>query len=186
MKVKDILTEDRYQDQWAKEKAAENRAKMKELKAAEKAAAARAAPPKAPKEPKKPKADLGHVWADVQDAIGTSFPDGDPIDHLRAYEDRWGQVDMDLIDKAVKQFAGRRGKGKAKYGMYDYLADMWDDTQGDQLYDAKEMLKRKDFQLFNQNNVFYDVDGGPGWKEDEKTWDGWDKVKIEPRRNPWK
>lgn len=182
MKVRDILVEDRYHDKWAKEQAAANRAAAKERKAAEKAAAARAAPPKAPK---KPKVNLALVWRDVEDAIGTSFPDGDPIDHLRKYENSWGSIDMDLIDKAVKMYAGPRGKRKAKYGMYDYLGDMWDDTQRDWLHDAKVMLQQKDFRLFH-NNEFYDVDNGPDYPTDHKTWDGWDQVKIVPRRNPWK
>jgi hypothetical protein len=178
------VKEDRYEDKWAKEKAAENRVKLKAQKDAERAQRKAMEPPKQPRV-KKEKVNLALVWRDVEDAIGISFPDGDPIDHLRKYENSWGTIDMDLIDKAVKMYAGPRTKRKAKYGMYDYLGDMWDSTQGDWLHDANEMLKHKDFRLFD-NNEFYDVDNGPDYHDDYKTWDGWDKVKIEPRRNPWK
>jgi hypothetical protein len=181
MKITELF-EDRYFDKWAKEKAAENRARNK-LDAPPK-------PPKPAKEPrpKKEPVNLGKIWMHVETAIGDSFPDGDPIDHIKGPKDQWGHLDMDLINKAVKQYAGR-GK-KAKYGLYDYLADMWDDHQADRLYDAREALKRKDPQLFgNYGEPFFHVDGEPELRMGErlpKDWDGWDKVKIVPASNPWK
>mgnify|MGYP001318642400 CR=1 FL=1 len=165
MKVNELF-EDRYFDQWAKEKAAQNKAKLKARKAAErddKKIHDRAV--KAYQKSLKPKkpSDL-ELWQKVETAISNSFPDGDPIDHLPR------GVDMDDIDRAVAKFAGSRGKGKKKYGLYDYLADMWDDFQGDAVHDANEDLKRGNAP--REHSVFFHYD-------DEAN-------KIVKERNPWR
>ena len=181
MKVNELL-EDRYFNQWAKDKAAENRARNKLLAPPK---ASKAAPAKAPK---KEKPNFGKIWLDVQDAIGDSFPDGDPIDHIRGPKDQWGHLDMQLIDKVVKMYAGSK---KAKYGLYDYLADMWDDHQADRLHDAAEMLKKKDFRLFDDNygENFFHIKNAPSlhpFQPISKDWDDWDKVEVVPLSNPWR
>jgi hypothetical protein len=79
---------------------------------------------------------LAEIWDEVENAIGNSFPDGDPIDSLHDYMDKH-DVTMDEINLAVKKNVMGRGRGKKNYGMYDYLADMWDDMARDRLHDAK-------------------------------------------------
>lgn len=118
MKVKDILTEDRYHDQWAKNKAAENRARAKELKAAEKAAAARW-----PQQVVAPKVDLWKVWNALETVVSNVVPDGDPIDTLGPKLRRMGVDEykiVDTLDAAVKKHYDK----KSDY--HGYLADMWD------------------------------------------------------------
>lgn len=169
----DILTEDRYFDKWAKEQAAKNRAKNATEKEAARAQKKLDRQFNKTAKPKKP--TDWELWELAQDAVGRSFPDGDPIDHLQR------DIDMEAIDKAVKKYAGPYSKGKAKYGLYDWVKDMWADSQKDALYDAELALKRKDVRLFD-NSPFYNVEGGPSFRDDLWTWD---KVKIIPISNPW-
>lgn len=154
-------------DRWAAAKAAENRAKKKEIADALKAekeaikkhnreiaAMDRAAAKKAAT-----KLEQSVIWNKVQTVIGNTFPDGDPIDHLIPWM-RQNNVTMDQINAAVKKHE--------KTDMYGYLARMWDDTQGDAVYDAETMIKQN--RKPDENNVFYYFDG----------------EKIVKNQNPWK
>jgi hypothetical protein len=93
------------------------------------------------------------IWDEVETAIGNSFPDGDPIDALHPWMEKH-EVTMDEVNAAVKQNVMGRGKGKKNYGMYYYLADMWDDMSRDQLHDAKNghYGEHYDDQWFAQGN----------------------------------
>jgi hypothetical protein len=68
------------------------------------------------------------IVAAGEDAIGQSFPDGDPSDYLRDYLDKhdleWSDVNAAFKKVHKKEF-------------YPYLADMWDDHARDALHDAK-------------------------------------------------
>jgi hypothetical protein len=158
-----IFKEDRYLDQWAKKKAAENRAKMNAEKEAQKAALARQKAADKAMKPLKPKKPTEwELWELAQDAVGKSFPDGDPVDHLPR------DIDMDALDKAVKKYANPYNKGKAKYGLYDWLGDMWEDSQKDAIYDAQQQLKRG--QDVEEYGPFFRVHNG----------------EVKPTQNPWK
>lgn len=154
-------------DRWAAEKAAENRAKKKEIADRERAereaikkhnreiaALDRAAAKKAAT-----KLQQSEIWNKVQTVIGNSFPDGDPIDHLIPWMSKTG-VTMDQVNAAVKKYE--------KTDFYGYLARMWDDSQGDAVYDAETMIKQH--KKPDENNPFYYFDG----------------EKIVKNRNPWK
>lgn len=93
------------------------------------------------------------IWDEVETAIGNAFPDGDPIDALHPWMKK-NDVTMDEVNAAVKQNVMGRGKGKKDYGMYDYLADMWDDMSRDSLHDAKNGAygEHYDDQWFAQGN----------------------------------
>jgi hypothetical protein len=68
------------------------------------------------------------------------------------------EIDMDAIDRIIRKF------NKGTKGFYDYLADMWDDTAGDHVHDAKQ-------GHVDDNSPFYRVDK-----------DG----NIKPESNPWR
>lgn len=65
----------------------------------------------------------------VQDALGQSFPDGDPIDIIAPWCRRMGWEMMDinekgLLDKAVRKFIGPKT-------YYKFLEGFWDEFAGD-------------------------------------------------------
>lgn len=71
------------------------------------------------------KADLHRVMMDIDAAIGNAFPDGDPMDVLlRKYKDHYGSLDIDLLDKAVRN-------AKVGKNYHDYVAKVWDQHMGD-------------------------------------------------------
>lgn len=148
------LQEDRYTDRWAKAKAAENKAALKAIKDQEKVEKLSQQILKRPPKEKKP--DSFEIWRKASAAISNSFPDGDPIDHLLSFMNRYN-LSMDDIDRAVRKHE------KVKGGFYAWLAGMWDDTQGDQIHDAKN-------GHIDDNSPFYHVEGD----------------KIVPADNPWK
>lgn len=115
------------------------------------------------KEPKAPKINYQKVYDIVIDAIGSSFPDGDPIDHIIPKLKRMGLDPYDsgkIIDQALKKF----GHGAEKKGLYKYMETTWSDFQADQGYDAEH-------GHIDKNSPFYDVDKSG---------------KIVPSDNPWK
>lgn len=80
--------------------------------------------------------DLKKVYDIVMDAIGNSFPDGDPIDHYVRPIQRLGVKEFhvgDVVEMALK----KHGRGVEKKGVHAYLAQMWDDMAGDAMHDAK-------------------------------------------------
>lgn len=107
----------------------------------------------AAREAKRNHPTLDEIWHEVDNAIGNSFPDGDPIDSLMPFMTARG-VTMDEINASVKKNVMGRGKGKKDYGMYDYLADMWDDMSKDSLRDAMQGHhgEHYDDKWFAQNN----------------------------------
>jgi hypothetical protein len=106
------------------------------------------------------KVDDEAIFTKVQDAVGSMFDGGDPIDQLIPWMKKTG-VTMDDIDNAVKKNVGR---GKKKYGMNDWMVDTWADMAADQIYDAEN-------GYVDANNRFYMVSK-----------DG----TITPNKNPWK
>jgi hypothetical protein len=106
------------------------------------------------------RSDDDAIFKRVENAIESMFDGVEPIDHLIPWMDRTG-VTMDDIDRAV---AKHEGRGKKKYGMYDWMADMWEDRCSDQMSDAKHGGA-------DPNSEFYTI---------EK--DG----KITKSQNPWK
>lgn len=113
--------------------------------------------------PKKVTSDeLRKLYIDATEAAASSFPDGDPIDHLHRFLDsrNW---DTSHIDMAFKKF----GHGREKKGWNQYLIDMWDDMAGDRIADAKSELAAG---REPEHSPFYDVEDG----------------KVIPADNPWK
>lgn len=114
---------------------------------------------------KKPRVPTKKEYLDMYnfaiDALGNSFPDGDPIDAVGPYLEK-RKWNMDDLDKAFKMYGG----SSEKKGMYSYLADMWADQQESHLYDVKNHP-----ELADENSVFFYVDNNG---------------KVIPHRNPWK
>ncbi len=80
------------------------------------------------KEANKPK--TSEIWRRFEQAVGDSFPDGDPFDRIS----HWlNQHDLTIhdVDAAVKEFSGADSA-------HDYLAQMWDDYSADAEHDAMQ------------------------------------------------
>lgn len=158
MRVSEIVVEgnDAY-SRWAKQKAAENKARMKkeqdEIKRQRKEFEKRLNG-EASSKSKKP--DSAEIWRKVEDAAGAAFPDSDPIDRLIPYMEKFGLI-IDDLDAAVKKHGGAKS-------FNDYLAQMWDDYANDQMADA-------DNGHIDYNSQFYSVD---------------DEENIKKNPNPWK
>lgn len=80
-------------------------------------------------ESSKPKTpDLGAVARKIEDTLGATFPDGDPIDILGPWMKKTYNIEGfavgAVLDKAVKKI------GKYK-DYYDYLAQTWDEFSAD-------------------------------------------------------
>lgn len=89
-----------------------------------------------PKKPAKPKLNLQAVYNKVIDAIGNSFPDGDPIDTIAPWLERQG-VDRYKVGETIEKAMKKHGHGEEKKGMYAYLASMWEEHALDVVFDAK-------------------------------------------------
>jgi hypothetical protein len=150
-------------DAIAKEKEAIYQRKEQQRAARAAKAAAKLAPGYKPP-PKKYKGyTLDAIYQKAQDAIGNSFPDGDPGDHLYPWLEKRG-LDMDIVNRAFRKFD--------KTDFYGALAQYWDDTQADQLYDVEIMKKQgHNFSRVSDNSPFYDIDKAGN---------------VTPRPNPWK
>jgi len=85
------------------------------------------------------KPSLDVIWNYAQEAIGNSFPDGDPMDSLGTWA-RQNNVDMDDINRAARKATGQRSKT-----FYEYLASMWDDHAADHLHDAQAGAHGEDY-----------------------------------------
>lgn len=101
----------------------------------------------------------------VTELIGSSFPDGDPIDSIGPWMKK-NDVSMDEINAAFDKEERRFFKD----GMYGYLSSKWDDMADDAVCDANASAKSG--ERFDMNSNFYTVD-----KKDKK---------ITKRNNPWK
>ncbi len=96
------------------------------------------------------------------EAIGSSFPDGDPIDHISAFM-RKNKLYGDDLDAAFAKY----GDGYEKKGFYATVAGWWDDMQPDQMHDANIDLKAG---RQPEHSDFYDIKDG----------------KVVAKQNPWK
>lgn len=107
--------------------------------------------------------DLKMLYDRGIEAIGSSFPDGDPIDHMLRYLDpkHWT---TDEIDQAFKKF----GHGYEKKGFYATVEGTWDDFSSDTIADAKMELSQG--KKPDSNSPFFDIKDG----------------KVVPKKNPWK
>lgn len=113
---------------------------------------------------KKPAVDLQKVYNIVMDAIGNTFPDGDPFDHYAPKIRKLGvgEYDVgDVVEKAMKKF----GHGIEKKGTHAYMAQMWDEMSRDAMHDAKSMKNGEEF-----DSPFIEYENG----------------KPVVRSNPWK
>lgn len=86
---------------------------------------------------KKPKIDLQAVYRIVMDAIGNIFPDGDPIDTISPKLKRQFGLEGYEVGEAITAAMKKHGTGVEKKGMYEYMADMWDELANDAMHDAK-------------------------------------------------
>jgi hypothetical protein len=109
------------------------------------------------------RAKISKLHMAIVNAIGNSFPDGDPYDTVYPYAkrlfgiDEWGDASK-YITAAVKM-------EDPKYkDLSDWMATLWDDYSADSIYDAKN-------GHVENNNPFYRV-GENG--------------EIEPEANPWR
>ena len=115
VKEQDVAEANDPFSRWAKELAAQNRARAKAEQ-----------PPKLPKQPaslNKPKLTLDQVWNKVEYVIGEIFPDGDPIDYLAPWLEKHGVRDFkigEVLDRAAKKHGY-----KDMYDYYDSLKDMY-------------------------------------------------------------
>lgn len=95
------------------------------------------------------------LYEKAQDAFAYAMDGGHPHDRFRVVFERYN-LTMDDVDKVLRKI------DKTKKGFYAQLAEMWSDTQGDQLHDAKN-------GHIDDNNQFYRVIDG----------------EIIPEDNPW-
>ena len=102
---------------------------------------------------------LEQIYRKVSDAIGSAFPDGDPIDHFGNWLER-NNFTMDDVDRAFKKH------DKVTY--YKYLENYWDEYSRDAIADAKQAVKAGHTP---GHSPFYSVD---------------DDGKVEAEPNPWK
>lgn len=112
----DDLIEDRYDDSWAKKRAAENKIKIA-------AAKARLNPPK----PAQPVVDHAKIANHIETAIGNSFPDADPHDELHGKLRKMGipeQSIMKHLDIAAKKHLGSKD-------FHTHLKNAWNEIASD-------------------------------------------------------
>jgi hypothetical protein len=79
--------------------------------------------------------DLQKVYDIVMDAIGNSFPDGDPSDHYARPIRRLGVKEYH-VGEVVTMAMKKHGSGIEKKGVYAYLAQLWGDMANDAMHDA--------------------------------------------------
>lgn len=103
----------------------------------------------------------------VISAVSSSFPDGDPLDHIQPFMRRNG-LDIDDVNRVMKKFE------KVSYDTY--LANMWDDYASDAVADAKMELKSG---RLPQQSSFYKIENTDGQSVTGKE-------KIVKNSNPWK
>lgn len=111
------------------------------------------------------KLNLQTVYDKVIDSIGSSFPDGDPIDNIAPWLKRKG-IDGYEIGETVEAALKKHGRGVEKKGMYAYMASMWDEMGKDALYDAETMMKKGeeyDSPLISYNKGKPEIKDNP-WK----------------------
>ena len=90
---------------------------------------------------KKPAIDLAKVYRIAIDAISSSFPDGDPIDHMIPVLRKMG-VDRYEVGDTINAAMKKHGHGVEKKGIYPYMDSMWKEMAQDALFDAKSVMQR--------------------------------------------
>jgi hypothetical protein len=146
MKVTDLF------EGWEANLAAENRAKAKQEKEHEKwVASLKAKPISDAKRLKAVRQDDRAIFAKVERAVESMFDGVDPIDQLIPWMERTG-ITMDDINRAVAKYEGR---GKKKFGMYDWMKEMWNDTAADRAADARHQIAAGQEP---DDSEFYNVD----------------------------
>jgi hypothetical protein len=108
-----------------------------------------------PAKVKKPTDD--EIMMKIDDAIGQTFPDTEPIGYLLPWMSKHG-LDYKDIDRVVNK------QQKRKTGLDGYLADIWRDNAGDRILDAER-------GHIDKYSPFYVID---------------ENGKIHPTQNPWK
>jgi hypothetical protein len=103
---------------------------------------------------RKVKPNLDVLYQKGLDAIGDSFPDGDPIDRLGPWLSKQG-FDFEDMNKAFRKHE--------KKDFYAYLAHMWEDMARDQLHDAKNGHA-------DENSVFYHQNDQGDWVLADNPW----------------
>lgn len=136
--------------EWAKSYDEPAKPKRQKMTDEEKAAKRAAAKEEKQKLEFKIDTELNMIAAQTLDGV-------DPSHKLERVQRRY-DIDMDDIDRIVRKH------NKGTKGFYDMLADMWDDTAGDHVHDAKN-------GHVDDNSPFYSVDK-----------DG----NIKPESNPWR
>lgn len=155
MKLTDLF--EAYKNQYAA-MAAENRARAKKQREEERAAE-KARKDAAKGASKDAKAKLeNHLYAKAMDAVGQSFPDGDPMEMILPWMNRNNLTIKDL-DRVFKKHDG--------VTFHKYLAVMWDQYAGQAVFDAEH-------GHVDHNSAFYTVKKGE------------DKTRFERLPNPWK
>jgi hypothetical protein len=123
----------------------------KQAKEAPKPKLPRGRPPGSTK-PKRVRLTLDLIWEKFEEAIGNSFPDGDPRDFMFDHMREWGYDHQDLL-RAVKKH------NKGVTSVNHLLGQYWDQFARDKLYDARESNRSPDhFDLQfiqEKNGVFY-------------------------------
>lgn len=82
-----------------------------------------------PVKPQREKINYGEIANKIEQIVGDTFPDGDPLDWLLPYmRRRWGTDHnaMQHLDRAARRVLGARN-------YYDYLETIWDQVADDEL-----------------------------------------------------
>lgn len=102
--------------------------------------------------PKRVRLTLDLIWEKFQEAIGNSFPDGDPRDFMIDHMKEFRYDHQDLL-RAVKKH------NKGVTSVSHLLGQFWEEFARDKLYDARETKQRPDhFDLQfvqEKNGTFY-------------------------------
>lgn len=99
----------------------------------------------------------------IHDAVGMSFPDGDPFDHIYPKARKMGVPANDVLawlDRAIR----KDGSDKS---YHDYLANLWDDQYAHAKFD-------------------YDNNRDPSAKYHRAAKDRYDSLGGDNYRNPWR
>jgi hypothetical protein len=100
--------------------------------------------------PKKP--PLDEIYDKVSNAIGDSFPDGDPIDYFGNWL-RKNELTMDDVDRAFKK--------REKRTYYQYLGDMWEDIARSAFIDAHKAYHKYGREPEEHSNFWHMGKNGP-------------------------
>jgi hypothetical protein len=112
-----------------------------------------------PKRTARPKLDLDAVWRKVEDVVGQTVPDGDPIDWLAPWLERQGVSGLDIGD--VLRKAARKNGYRDMYEYYNEMAQHYNELTGELGEGLSDTIKK-------------------GVKHVKRGMQGWDKENIGP------